>query len=274
MAWEETRSPSFVARHERRDEQDVVALLELLEGTREQLCEAFGENRVPRDITIVVHGSDAALAVAQPVLLVARRLTAPAARRYLTGWAARRTVHVLAPRLLRARASNVEGSRELALLAPAALLAQLVVGAINPRLPPPYGPRAVARYPRWSWLAHGAGQWLGGQTQYIRPATIRRLREGRRPAFPPGARDATLLGGTVVDLLAAERGTQAALDLMSTPHRTGPREALSAAFGGVAVADVEAAWREHLARTALVSSAALSPPRPATRPPSRPPSGP
>ena len=248
MAWEETRSPSFVARHERRDAEDVLALLELLEGTREELALAFGAEHLPRDVTIVVHGRDAALTLAQPALLIARRLTAPAARRYVTGWAARRAVHVLAPRLLRARASKVEGSRELALLAPAALLCQLVIGALNPRLPPPYDPLAVTRYPRWAWLAHGGAQWLAGQTQYIRPAAVRRLREGRPPAFPPGPRDAMLLGGTVIDLLATERGTQAALDLIKTPHRSRPREALAAAFDNASVGDVEAAWRTHLTR--------------------------
>lgn len=250
MGWEETSSPSFVARHERRDAEDVVALLELLEGTRADLAAAFGADRLPGEITVVVHGGEAALALAQPVLVPVRRLTAPAARRYLTGWATSGTVHVLAPRLLRARASNVEGSRELALLAPAALLAQLVVGSINPGLPPPYTPAAVARYARWAWLSHGAGQWLAGQTQYVRPAIARRLREGRRPAFPPGPRDAMLLGGTVVDLVAATCGRQAAIDLIVTTPQQSPRRLASAALHGASEAEVEAAWRRHLSHLA------------------------
>ena len=252
MAWEETRSPSLIARHELRDADDVVALLEVLEGTRAELAEAFGAQRIPAEVTVVVHGSDAALVLAQPVLLAARRVAAPASRRYLTGWATRNTVHVLAPRLLRSRASNVEGSRELALLAPAALFAQLVVGALHPLLPPPYSPAVLARYARWSWLAHGSAQWLAGQTQYVRPAVARRLREGRRPAFPPGPRDAWLLGGTVLDLLADVRGSQAALDLIAAPAAGGSRTTLVKAFGDRPQAEVEAAWREH-----LVSAASL-----------------
>jgi hypothetical protein len=250
VAWDQTQSPSFVARHERRDAEDVVALLELLEGTREELAAAFGADRLPQDVTVVVHGSDTALALAAPAVVLVRRLTAPAARRYVAGWAAPRVVHVLAPRLLRARASSVEGSRELALLAPAALYARLVVGALNPSLPPPHTARAIARYPRWAWQAHGAAEWLAGQTPYTRPAIARRLREGGRPAFPPGPRDAMLLGGTVVDLLAGERGAQAAIDLILAPAAAGPLHALTAAFGDQPLGEVEAAWRAHLVRVA------------------------
>lgn len=244
MPWVETETPSFVARHEADDEDDVVALLELLEGTREELAAAF--HSLPDEVTVVVHGSDTALALAQPALPLARRLTAPAARRYLTGWASRREIHVLAPRLLRARASNVEGSREMALLAPAALLVHIVVGHNNPALPPPYTPRALARYVRWAWLVHGVAQWLSGQTQHARPAIARRLREGSRPAFPPGLRDAPLLGGTVVDLVARQSGPRSVVGLATDPLPRSPRDALLHAFGGRPVAESERSWRAHL----------------------------
>src|SRR5690242_21125542 len=46
-----------------------------------------------------------------------------------------RSIHVLAPRALIAHASAVPDSREMNLLAPAALYTQLVVGLNNPRLP-------------------------------------------------------------------------------------------------------------------------------------------
>ena len=49
-------------------------------------------------------------------------------------------LHVLAPRRLATRASNVEGSVEMLMLAPAALFARRVVGAANAQLPPPFGP--------------------------------------------------------------------------------------------------------------------------------------
>ena len=215
MAWSETISPSFGARHEERDADDVVEVLELLEGTRERLAEVLPP--VEGEITVIVHGSAAALALARPVLPVARRLTAPAARRYMVGWPGRRELHVLAPRVLRARASDVPGSREMALLAPAALLAQLVAGNANPRLPPPYTPGWLRRAPRWAWLAWGAGQWFSGQTPHARPAIARRLREGGTPSFPPGLRDAALLGGSVLDLLAREEGEAAVVTVVSGP---------------------------------------------------------
>ena len=194
MPWVETTSPHFAARHELVDDDDVAGVLELLEGTRERLADAFAT--IPGEIEVVVHGSDAALAAAQPYLPVLRRMVAPAARRYLVGWFGAGSIHVLAPRVLIAHASNVAGSREMNLLAPAALYAQLVVGVNNQRLPPPFGPVRFARYVRWAWLQAGAAQWFSGQTAYARPAIARRLREGPEPDFPPGVRDAHLLGGT------------------------------------------------------------------------------
>ena len=76
------------------------------------------------ELAVVLHGSPAQLDAAQPWIPLQRRLTAPAARRYVVGWAGERELHVLAPRLLAQRASNVEGSLELLMLAPTALLAK------------------------------------------------------------------------------------------------------------------------------------------------------
>src|SRR5206468_1788119 len=118
VPWVETISPNFAARHELADEHDVVGVLELLEGTRERLAALFPA--VPGELSVVVHPSDAALTLAQPQLVALRRLTAPAARRYLVGWFGDREIHVLAPRLLAALASNVPGSRDVDLLIPAA----------------------------------------------------------------------------------------------------------------------------------------------------------
>src|SRR3954454_7727182 len=138
MAWTEAGSRQLRARHASRDADDVAGVLELLEATRERVG---GLLPPPADdVTVVVHPAEAALDVAQPLVPVVRRLTAPAARRYVAGWFGRDEVHVLAPRVLEGRASNVPGSRELQLLAPAALYVQLAVGAVNPRLPPPFRP--------------------------------------------------------------------------------------------------------------------------------------
>ena len=116
---------------------------------------------------------------------------------------------MLAPRVLEDRASNVPGSREMNLLAPAALYTQLAIGASSKRLPPPFRPGSFVRYIRWAWLAAGAAQYFSGQTAFARPAIARRLREGKEPDFPPGIRDAQLLGGTVVDLIARGAGRAA-----------------------------------------------------------------
>jgi hypothetical protein len=101
----------------------------------------------------------------------------------------------------------------------------------------------------WAWLALGSGQWLSGQTTHARPAISRRLREGRRPAFPPGLRDAWLLGGSVLSLLALEEGERAAVSF-ALEAEGDPRKALERAFGGRALVHTEGAWRAHLARLA------------------------
>jgi hypothetical protein len=247
VSWVETTAPSFTARHAEEDSGDVVALLELLEGTRERLA---GRLPVPEErIAVIVHSSAAQLALAQPAVPVLRRLTAPASRRYVAGWFGTRELHVLAPRLLRERASAVPGSRELLELAPAGLYAQLAAGRANPALPPPFRPRSARALLRWAWLAAGTGQWFSGQTAHARPAIARRLREGAEPRFPPGIRDAQLLGGSVLDLLAREEGEQAVVRLALEPPDT-PQRTLERAFRGRSLVHTSGAWRAHLARMA------------------------
>jgi hypothetical protein len=246
LAWLETSSDTFVARHDERDAPDVERVLAQLEYTRSHLDGRFPERLGP--LTVVLHGSAAQLDAAAPWLPVQRRLTAAAGRRYLVGWAGERELHVLAPRLLARRASNVEGSLELLMLAPAALLARRYVAANHRGMPPPFGPRTFARWLRWAWLLEGAAQHFSGQARHVRPAVTRRLREGGTPSFPPGRRDATLLGGTVFDLLAREEGEPACVALACGPHRDGPAGALRRAFGGRPLRHTEAAWRSHLAR--------------------------
>ena len=192
-------------------------------------------------MSVVLHGTTAQLHVAQPLLPFAVRATAPASRRYLVGWPGRDAVHVLAPGVLEERASAVPGSREMLLLAPAALYAQLAVRASNPRL-------RLGRRLRWAWLVLGAGQYLSGQTAHARPAIARRLREGPEPSFPPDLRDAHLLGGSVVDLLAREEGDDAVAGLVAVAGDAPPDETLERAFHGRPLRHTEAAWRAHLER--------------------------
>jgi hypothetical protein len=181
---------------------------------------------------------------------VVRRLTTPVARRYVAGWTSSGELHVLAPRLLAERAAKTEGSREMLLLTPAALYVQLVVAACNPALPPPWSPRTTVRGARWAWLLAGAAQWFSGQTAHARPAIARRMREGSQPDFPPRLRDAALLGGSVIDLVAREQGVARAVSLACALPRGGPREALVATFDGRALVHTEGTWRAHLARMA------------------------
>jgi hypothetical protein len=248
MTWAETERAGFSARHEAADGEDVAGVLEQLVTVREQLGAVFP--RLPGDVTVIVHGSQAQLDVALPFLPAVRRLVAPSARRYVAGWAGGDTLHVLAPRVLAGRASGVAESREALLLTPAALYAQLVVGTCNPWLPPPWRPRALPRAARWAWLLAGAAQWFSGQTAHARPAIARLLREGERPAFPPGLRDAIPLGGTVLDLLAREEGEAAVVALVCAPEGRTGRAALQAAFHGRSTVHTEGTWRAHLARLA------------------------
>src|SRR4051795_8842635 len=256
MAWVDTASETFLARHDERDADDADRVLAQLEFARARLEERFDTR--PGELEVVLHSSPALLDAAQPWVPLARRLTAPAARRYVVGWAGPRELHVLCPRVLAHRASNVEGSLEMLMLAPSALLARRYLGANHPGLPPPFGPRRFARYLRWAWLVEGAAQWFSGQARHVRPAVARRLHEGSAPSFPPSRRDATLLGGTVFDLLAREEGEAACVRLACGPHPRGAGSALTEAFAGRALRHSEATWRAHLAR--------LGEPRPARRP--------
>jgi hypothetical protein len=247
MAWTESRSGAFRARYEERDVDDAEQVLDELEILRERLRPLLGEP--PEEVSVVLHDSAVALAIAQPFLPVMWSVTAPAARRYTAGWYSRGEIHALAPRYLRDRASAVPGSKEMLLRTPHALYARLAVGTANPLLPPPFTPRRLRRLLGSLWIAEGAGQLLGGQTRYARPAIARRLREGGRPAFPPKLRDATLLGGTVLDLLARERGIEAVATLALRTNPQGGGASLREAFGSP-LGQVETTWRAHLERLA------------------------
>ena len=156
MPWVESASETFVARHDARDADDAERVLAQLEFARTKLEERF-ETR-PGELEVVLHSSPAQLDAAQPWVPLARRLTAPVARRYVVGWAGPRELHVLCPRLLAHRASNVEGSLEMLMLAPSALLAHRYVSAHHPKLPPPVSPPRLARWSMWAWLVEGAAQ--------------------------------------------------------------------------------------------------------------------
>ena len=131
-SWVETTSPSFAARHDEADAEDVVGVLELLEGTRERLATVLPDRaRGPRASSCTRRPpSSTSPSRSCPSL---RRLTAPAVAP-LPGRAGSRRARSTSSRRGRceARASNVPGSREMLLLTPAALYAQLAAGLSNP----------------------------------------------------------------------------------------------------------------------------------------------
>ena len=223
-------------------------MLYALERARERLQRFFP--RAPAEVTVVLHRGFVGLSLTNPLLPAAWVATAPAARRYIAGWAGSREIHVLAPAQLAVRASNVPGSRQMLDLAPVALYARRLISENNAELSAARTLPRMLRELRWSWLLEGGARWFAGQTEHSRPAIARRMREGGRPRFPPDARDAPLLGPTVVDLLARERGESAAARFVCQLHPRGARAAVAAAFPGRALSQTERAWRSHLDRLA------------------------
>ena len=244
MAWIEMESPSFSARHESDDSEAAAQVLERLEEFREEIGTRFPA--LPDEVTAIVHPGLWQLALAHPWLPLARWFAAPASRRYFAGWFSLREIHVLAPAALDKLASGAPGSREALELAPLHEYAHLVVAANNPGLPPPFGVRGFPRYLRWAWLVEGAATWFSGQVPHLRAAVARRLHEGGKPDFPPSARDALVLGGTVYALLNRAAGAEACVALASSLDEHGARGAIERAFE-LPFLEVEAAWRDHLA---------------------------
>ena len=242
MAWVETESLSFTARHESDDTGSAQRTLDELEDTRLRLEERFDD--APGGITIVIHPSPGWLAAAHPFLPAARLAAAPAGRRYLAGWAMASELHVLNDDYLDRRAAGEDSLAALRGTA-ARLYAQIVIAANNESLPPPWGPRRFARYLRWAWLIEGGSQYYAGQVPLFRAAVNTRMRRGSPPTFPPSARDAMILGGTILELLERERGPDACQVLVSRLRREGARGSLELAFDAPLGA-IERDWRRYL----------------------------
>jgi hypothetical protein len=243
MPWTETESLSFTARHEEGDEECAERTLDELEDLRLRLEERLED--APGEITVVIHPSSGWLSAAHPFLPLARLAAAPAVRRYLAGWAMTGEVHVLNDAALERRAAGEDSLRALQGTA-GRLYAQLTLAAHNDQMPPPWTPAAFRRYLRWAWMVEGGAQYFAGQVSLFRPAVGRRLTESGRPSFPPSARDAIVLGGTVFDLLDREVGRHACELLISRIRKDGAAPALEVAFGAD-IAAIEDAWRRHLA---------------------------
>lgn len=244
MTWEESSSPTFSARHDSGQRAEAAAVLGSLEAFREEVDGLF--DHAPGDIAVVLHPRPSALTLAHPWLPLARLVAAPASRRYFAGWFTEADIHVLAPPALERRASKVPGSREALVLSPLHEYSHIAIGANNPDLPPPFSPSAFRRYVRWAWLCEGAATWLSGQAPLLRAAIVRRLREGGRPEFPPSARDAMLLGGTIFSMLEREAGPAAAAALATSPLEGHGARGLLAEVFERPLAAVERDWRAEL----------------------------
>jgi hypothetical protein len=240
MAWVETTSPSFTARHEAGQTDDAEAALDALESHRARLGKLYP--RLPEDVTVLLHDSWLQLALAQPRLPMARRLASPAARRYMVGGFSQHELHVLAPVRLRELAGGPD-SLEALMLTPQRVYTMLVAGQDNPLLPPPFRPRTASTLRRIPWLLEGIGQYLSGQVPLLRPAISIRLREGP-VRFPPSRRDSPLVAGALFDLLARERGEKACVRLARQPVTDGTL-ALESAFGRK-MSELVSMWRSHL----------------------------
>jgi hypothetical protein len=242
VTWTETASLTFSARHEDGDTGYAEEILDRLEDLSLRLEDRF--ELVPEDVSIVIHPSSIWLNLAHPYFPAVRWAAAPAGRRYVAGWPMATEIHVLGESAMEKRAAG-EASLEALKGTAERLYTQIVVAANNGSMPPPWTPRLFLRYLNWAWLVEGSAQHFSRQVDLYRAAVIRRLREGSRPAFPPGRRDAILLGGTLFDLLEDYRGGGACELLVARLRRDGPKANLEAAFD-LEIREVEDMWRQYL----------------------------
>ncbi len=85
------------------------------------------------------------------------------------------------------------------------------------------------------------------------------MHEGGKPSFPPSARDAMLLGGTVFGLLEREQGRRACVELAIEPargRRAWPRSRTPSAAHR---SEIEPAWRRYLTELLDADAAAYRP---------------
>ena len=129
----------------------------------------------------MLHDRQAQLDLAQPLLPASSAPSRAAARRYVAGRASGDTIHVLAPRALRERATTRRGVGR----APAPRPRRALRAARRRRRPT----RACAgwRAVRWAWLALGAAECFTGRTRFARAIVARRLREGAAAGLPARA---------------------------------------------------------------------------------------
>ena len=182
MAWIETDSLSFTARHDDADPACAHRVLDALEDLRLRLEDRFDRGRPatsPSSSTTTPPGSRRRTRCCPRCAGQPR----PPARRYLAGWPMDGEIHVLNDSWMERRSAGEDSLRALRGTAER-MYCQLVLAANNPALPPMWTPRRFLTYLRWAWLIEGAAQYFTGQISFFRAAVITRLREGERPRLP------------------------------------------------------------------------------------------
>ncbi|MDO9352354.1 MAG: hypothetical protein Q7T55_01575 [Solirubrobacteraceae bacterium] len=194
---------------------------------------------LPPHPTIVVHPTSFSLGLAQPAYVWAQSLTESHGRRYLASWSSGSTLHLISPpRLLRGTGTHIS-MRDALERAPACGLAHLALGHLNPGLTLQ---RALRRR-QWLWLAWGAGQALVGQVPMLASTIAVRRRERRALTIPPPARDAVVLGGSLVELVLRERGLTGLVALLRDPLPPSPGAWVNRALSGLGPTERDVRWR-------------------------------
>jgi hypothetical protein len=244
MPWVESDTEHFHCRHNSQYDADAARVLALLERLRERLHQQLP--KTVEHLTVVLHDTPASLALSHPMMSLSWRAVSPTVRPYVTGWFNKREMHVLSPQALRTRATGITGSYEMLRLAPASLYTKRVVYESNVDLATARAPARRALETRWAWLLEGTARWLSGESEYARSVVAAHVRGGNKLSFPPSARDAPLLAPTVMEVLAQQQGDDAVAAAATRLPAQGPRAALSRAFGGKALMNIESDWRRHL----------------------------
>ena len=222
MAWVETESLSFTARHDDADTGCAQRILDSLEDLRLRLEERFDE--APGDVTVVIHDNPAWLSAAHPLLPAVRWSAAPAGAplpRRAGRWTARSTSSATsgwsAAPAARTRCRPCSAR-------PSACTRQLVLAANNDAPAADVDARgAFLTYLRWAWLVEGAVAVLLRPGLALPPRGDHPPARGRQAARSrPTRRDAILLGGTVFDLLDRHAGPEACALLASRLPQGGP----------------------------------------------------
>src|SRR6201994_4746698 len=165
MSWVETESLSSTARHGSGEPTFADRTLDRLETLRLRLEDRF--EKMPAEVTVVIHTNPVSLTMAHPFLPAARWAAAPAGRRYLAGWPMATELHVLNDHHMERRAAG-EDSLEALRGTAERLYAQLVIATNTPALPPSWTPRRSARSLRWAWLVEGGAQYFARQVGLYR----------------------------------------------------------------------------------------------------------